>query len=131
MKKLKLENQGSITFEEGCNLYLQNCRQRNLREATIRHYKQSYIQFFKFFPPDMPLHDIDAKKYGEYVLFLKQKLDNDVSINSYLRDLITTLHFLMDEGYMHRFAMKSIRVDKHNVETYSEEELRLLLKSLT
>ena len=84
MKKLKLENQGAITFEEGCNLYLQNCRQRNLREATIRHYKQSYTQFFKFFPPDMPLCDIGVKKYGEYVLFLKQKLDNDVSINSYL-----------------------------------------------
>ena len=32
----------TLTFEEGCNKYLENCRQRNLREGTINHYRQSY-----------------------------------------------------------------------------------------
>ena len=32
----------TFTFEEGCNKYLENCRQRNLREGTINHYRQSY-----------------------------------------------------------------------------------------
>ncbi len=36
MKKLKMTTQ-SITFSEGCNKYLEYCRQRNLREGTIRH----------------------------------------------------------------------------------------------
>ena len=42
MKKLRMTAQNSLTLEEGCNKYLDNCRSRNLREGTINHYKQSY-----------------------------------------------------------------------------------------
>ena len=89
-----------ITFEDGCKLYLENCKQRNLREGTLRHYRQSYDQFFKFFDPDMPLRLFSKEKYEEYILYLRETMDNDVSINSYLRDLITTMHFLMSEGHV-------------------------------
>ena len=128
MKKLKMSPTESVTFEDGCNKYLDNCRQRNLREGTINHYRQSYTQFYKFFDPQMPVENFDLETYNAYVIHLKSTLQNDVSINSYLRDLITTLHFLMNEGYVAPFKMKSIRVDKTNVETYSEEELRILLQ---
>ena len=37
MKKLKMARCVSFTFAEGCNKYLENCRQRNLREGTIEH----------------------------------------------------------------------------------------------
>ena len=43
----------SITFKEGCDKYLDYCRQRNLRQGTINHYRQSYVQFFKFFEPQI------------------------------------------------------------------------------
>ena len=128
MKRLSIKDSFSITFEEGCNKYLDNCRQRNLREATIRHYKQSYTQFYKFFDAEMPLSLFNEDLYNSYVVHLRNILDNDVSINAYLRDLITTLHFLMSEGYVQEFNMKSIKVDKHAVSTYTEEELQLLLK---
>ena len=49
MKKIKMSRGVSFTFEEGCNKYLENCRQRNLREGTINHYRQSYLYFYKFF----------------------------------------------------------------------------------
>ncbi|MBQ8817243.1 MAG: tyrosine-type recombinase/integrase [Clostridia bacterium] len=128
MKRLKMDASDAFTFEDGCNKYLDNCRQRNLREGTINHYKQSYTQFYKFFDPDMPIEYMDADAYKSYVLHLKKILHNDVSINSYLRDLITTLHFLMDEGYLERFKMQAIKVDKSGIETYTEDELRALLK---
>ena len=44
MQKIKMSRGTLLTFEEGCNKYLENCRQRNLREGTIGHYKQSYRQ---------------------------------------------------------------------------------------
>ncbi len=128
MHKLKMRATKSITFKEGCNRYLEYCRQRNLRQGTINHYRQSYTQFFKFFDPEMPIERLNENEYNRYVLHLKATLNNDVSINSYLRDLITTLHFLMNEGYIEPFKMKSIKVDKSHVETYDEQELRLLLK---
>ena len=124
MKNLKMTTQ-KLTFAEGCEKYLEYCRQRNLREGTIGHYRQSYTQFYKYFDPKMPIEDIDEQTYKDYVLHLKSTLDNDVSINSYLRDLITTLHFFMNEGYLPHFKMQAIKVDKSHIETYNENELHL------
>ena len=128
MQKLKMKTAKTLTFEEGCNKYLEYCQQRNLRQGTINHYKQSYTQFYKFFDPETPIEEIDQDAYKRYVLHLKSTLNNDVSINSYLRDFITTLHFLMNEGYISYFKMKSIKVDKSHIETYTDNELQLLLK---
>lgn len=128
MKKLQMKTQNSITFEEGCNMYLDNCRQRNLREGTIKHYSQSFGQFYKYFSPSMPIEDLTAQAYKEYVVYLRSTLNNDVSINAYLRDLITTLHFLMNEGHIPHFKMQAIKVDKTHVETYTEDELQALLQ---
>ena len=38
MHKLKMKATRGLTFEEGCNKYLEYCRQRNLRQGTINHY---------------------------------------------------------------------------------------------
>ena len=128
MKKLKMKASKGLTFEEGCNKYLEYCRQRNLRQGTINHYRQSYVQFFKFFEPDTPIEEIDEDAYKRYVLHLRSTLNNDVSINSYLRDFITTMHYLMNEGYIQSYKMQAIKVDKSHIETYNEQELQLLLK---
>lgn len=127
MKKIKM-SVSSITFEEGCQMYLDDCRQRNLREGTINHYKQTYTQFRKFFNMEMPLVDFDEEMYKDYVLYLRETIKNDISINSYLRDLITTAHFWMNAGYIDRFKMSAIKVDKSPVETYTEDELVKLLR---
>ena len=47
MKKLKMTASKGLTFEEGCNKYLEYCRQRNLREGTIRHYRQKQASFIE------------------------------------------------------------------------------------
>ena len=98
MQKIKMSRGVTLTFEEGCKKYLENCRQRNLREGTINHYRQSYLYFYKYFDPKMPIEDIDEQTYKDYVIHLKKVLHNDTSINSHLRDLITTIHFFMNEG---------------------------------
>ena len=88
MKKLKIKDQNFLTLEGNCSRYLDNCRVRNLREGTINHYRQSYVQFAKFFDMKMPVSEIDEKLYQKYVVFLRETLNNDISINSYLRDFI-------------------------------------------
>ena len=128
MKKMKMMRENSLSFEQGCELYLNNCRERNLRQGTINHYRQSYMQFYKFFDRDMPVKDISEDDYKAYILHLRSYIDNDRSINSYLRDFMTTMHFLMNEGYVEFFPMKSIKVDDAPVETYTDDELRVLLK---
>ena len=46
MQKIKIARGTKLTFEEDCNKYSENCRQRNLSEDTIGHYRQSYAQFY-------------------------------------------------------------------------------------
>ena len=53
MKKLKMKVATTLTFEEGCNLYLNNFRERYLREGTVRHYRQSYDRFYKYYDRDI------------------------------------------------------------------------------
>ena len=33
-----MKTNGAITFEKGCELYLQKCKERNRRDDTIRYY---------------------------------------------------------------------------------------------
>ena len=68
MKKLSMVSQVSITFEQGCDRYLLNCKQRNLRQGTINHYKQSYTQFYRYFDRNMPLSEITEQVYKNYVV---------------------------------------------------------------
>ena len=70
----------TITFEQGCNMYLDNCRQRNLREGTINHYKQSYTQFYKYFNPQMPITEMTQDVYKQFVMHLRETLHNDVKM---------------------------------------------------
>jgi integrase/recombinase XerD len=74
MKKIKMTRGATLTFEECCNKYLENCRQRNLREGIINHYKQSYTQFYKFFDRNMLVSKITQKKYNDYILFCEVTL---------------------------------------------------------
>lgn len=66
MKKLRLEGNDNVTFREGCERYLDDCRVRNLRQGTIGHYRQSYVQFYKYFDPDMPLSEFCEEDYGYF-----------------------------------------------------------------
>ena len=123
-----MRTKSSGTFGDGCRMYLDYCKLRNLSDGTIKHYKQSFIQIYKYFPESMPLDEIDEESYKGFVIYLKDKLQNDYSINVYLRDLITLFHYLMDEGYLPHFKMTTIKVSKTHVETYTDEELQILLK---
>ena len=52
MRKLQMQVSNSITFEQGCNKYLDNCRQRNLREGTIIS-PPDVVEDFKTFLADI------------------------------------------------------------------------------
>lgn len=54
MKKLSMISQVSIAFEQGCDRYILNCQQRNLRQGTLLLLVQSLsfqnsLSFFYFF----------------------------------------------------------------------------------
>lgn len=79
MERLRSVRESEITLEEGCNKYLDNCRERNLRAGTINHYRQSYTQFYKYFGKDMLIKNFNVSVYKKYVVHLRETLNNDVN----------------------------------------------------
>ena len=91
MKKLRMMESNFLTLEEGCNKYLDNCRARNLREGTINHYRQSYLQFYKFFGKDKKVSDIDESEYQRYVVWLRATLHNSFDLSTVFINFYNTL----------------------------------------
>lgn len=119
----------NMTFEQGCNEYLDDCRSRNLREATITHYKSSLQQIYKYIDEDMPIEDMTIKTFNNYVIALGEREDiNTVTIYSYSRDLRTFLYFFMKQEYIPNFKITLSKADKQPIETYSDTDLKKMLK---
>lgn len=130
MKRMKMTNKrNDKTFKDGFNEFILNCKARNLREATIKHYEISYKQIIKYLDENIKISDISKNKFDEFVVNVK-KYSNAQSqtLHTYCRDLKTILRFFMDQEYMSYFKIVLPRVDKHPIETYTDEELEKLLK---
>ena len=126
-KKLGLKT-APITLKEGCEKHCESCKQRNLRDATIKHYRESYKVFYRYYGEDMPLSQMTQSKYNEFSAYLRTITNSDISIRNYQRNLITVLLFLMREGYLSEFKMQTVKADRNSVETYTDDEMQILLK---
>ena len=67
MRKIKLKREFSKTFESGFDDFIDSCKARNLREGTIKHYKESYKSIIRFIDPDIAINSIDGKVFNEFV----------------------------------------------------------------
>lgn len=128
MKKMTLQQDTQMTLADGCKKHYEYCRQRNLREGTLLHYQQGYNHFCSYFGADMPLSEITKSKYNDYIEYQRDNLDNEITLKTYVKDFATVLHFLMEEGYIEPFKTQSIKASGTHVETYTDEELQVLLR---
>ena len=56
-KKIKLCSHVQKTFQEGFEEYILDCKSRNLRDGTIRHYQEAIKQIYKRIPPETMIAD--------------------------------------------------------------------------
>lgn len=128
-KKLRLTMKTAMTLEEGITEFYLNCEARNLRAGTIKHYRDSVKQIYKVVPPETPIHTIDEDTWDTYKITLREKAYlRDTSIYTYGRDFKTILRFFMKEGWLPQMELSLPKADKAPTETYTDEELMMLLK---
>ena len=96
MKKLmKMTLATEKTFKDGCEEYLLDCKARNLREGTLKHYTDTMKQLYKYIPEDTPIEDLNATTFREFIIELRERSEiNSQSLNKYARDLKTIMYFL-------------------------------------
>lgn len=128
-KKLTMKVQTKMTLAEGVEEFILNCEARNLRPGTIKHYKDSVRQIYKVVPPETPIADIDEDTWDTYKITLRKKaVLNDMSIYTYGRDFKTILRFFMKKEWIPQMELSLPKADKAPTETYTDEELNILLR---
>lgn len=117
------------TFKDGCEEYLLDCKARNLREGTLKHYTDTMKQLYKYIPKDTPIEDLNATTFREFIVEMRERPEiNSQSLNTYARDLKTIMYFFMRQNYIDTVKLDVPKVDKKPIETYTDTELQALLK---
>lgn len=128
-RKMKVVTNDNVFFKQGFEVLLDNCKARNLREATINHYKEAYRSITRFIDDDILVNTINQKTVDDFVISIKDNLNvSSQTLFTYVRDLKTILYYFMRTEYMDKFSIKLPRVDKKAIETYTDKELEVLLK---
>lgn len=129
MARIKMSVSNEKTFAEGFEEYIIDMKSRNLRQGTIKHYQEFIQQIYKRIPQDTLISSFGADTVPAFIVALKDSENlNDVSIGTYSRDLKTLLRFFMDKEYIPHFKIKLPKADKQPIETYTDTELKKLLK---
>lgn len=129
MKKMQMNIENDITFSQGCDEYILDCKARNLRNGTLRHYNDSTKQIMKYIGEDILIKDIDKDVIDDFIIQMRENPQlNDMSLYTYARDFKTLMYFFMRKEYIPYFKIQIPKADKQPIETYTDNELRVLLK---
>ena len=109
MKKLTMNKLTKLTLEEGCEEYLRYCKARNLRDGTIKHYKESFKSIYRFIEPNTSISSLNKHTLDKFVIDVKRDLDiKDTTLFTYTRDLKTLMKYFMKQEYIPYFEIKLI-----------------------
>ena len=131
MKKISIRDTEDLTVSEAFEEFIEHCRIRNLRQETIKLYKIHFSIFNRFLENDeLLVSEITSQTMGQFILELRSERHNcnDITINSYLRGIRAFLYYCMEMEYLSKFKVVIPKVDKKLKETYTDTELKVLLK---
>jgi integrase/recombinase XerD len=118
------------TVDKAFHEFLQRCKIKNLSPSTIHYYEGHFKRFDRFISTKgiTMLKDITKNVVNDYIVQMKADLENPISVNTYLRCLRAVLYFCMKLQYIHEFKIELLKTEKKVKETYTDAELKLLLK---
>jgi integrase/recombinase XerD len=135
MKRLKIIRDNSLTLQEGFERFIKYCKIKSLSDYTITYYKKSYRYFLRYLreeysePEKFSLAFVDKNKVDDFILWLKNEHTmKNLSANSRIRGLRALLYYLMKDNYIENFKIELLKTEEVIKETYTDNELRLLLE---
>lgn len=131
MAKIKMQplDVETVTLEECFADYMAKCRARNLSDKTLEIYEVRFSVFQKYLSgKELKPSEIDQDVIDGFILYLQKRGCNDITVQSYIRDIRSFFYYLMNNGFTPEFKIKLPKADKKIKETYTDEELKKLLK---
>lgn len=128
LKKINNTKQTELTLADGYKELIDYCKINNYSKYTIQHYKGAYDSFTTILSPDLPLKDINKSTVNELILKYRERGIENVTLNSYISDFRRFVNFFIDNGYTIPFKIKLPKTTQTKKDTYTDEELKKLLK---
>lgn len=115
-------------FEE----FIEEKEAKNLATSTIKNYELTFRLYCEFnnFDRNTTTESIDSSSVFKWINSMKIDNAKITSINHYLRDIGTFLHWCMDidRGYIKPFKMPKMETQEEQPKAFTDDELDLLLE---
>jgi len=120
----------SVTFTELCEEVMRFKRLHNLSPQTIGYYEDCGKYFTEFYGADTTCASITEDTFYDYIEYLHQNKPNlkPSTLRSYLTGLRAILYYGMKKGYIKDFSVQLPKIDEVVKQTYTDQEIALLLK---
>jgi len=127
--KINMLKTNELSLREGFEKFISKCKVKNLADRTIDYYYKEFERFTKYLKGNPALNEITTEVIEGYTIYLKNETGaNEITIASYMRAVRAIFYYLMKMGYMDSFMITIPKAVKKVKETYTDEELKVLLK---
>lgn len=128
MKKLTIQRDtNNITVADAAKEFIRHCKVKNLSPHTIKYYEGVLRIFQNFVGTELFMKMVDNNSVDSFILEQQDKT-TDVSVNTRLRGVRAFLYYCAERGYCNSFKIRLIKQDDVLKRTYSDEELKILLR---
>jgi integrase/recombinase XerD len=125
-KSIKTRTYQPITLDETIERFIAKKKSNNLTSSTLKYYTDSIHYFIKK-TNISTLNQINEDSVIDFINQFDEKVKT-ATINSYLRGLKTYVKYLIEQEYIEAFDIQLLKQEEIIKDTYSEKELRILLK---
>lgn len=122
-----------ISIKEAFYDYLEEKQARNLSNATLASYEDSYFRFIDFFEldDDTTTEEIKAQMIYKWTNTMKIQGLSIASINHYLRDMRAFFYWCMDDARRYiepAFKIQLLSAQEEPPKAFSDEDIETLLE---
>ena len=129
MKKIEMRrNTEHVTVKDAFDMFIRKCRVKNLSDYTILAYQKKCAEFIEMMGEDTPVSEIDSDAIDDYIIELRERDIADTTIATLMRHLRAFVYYCQECGYVKQFKVTVPKADKKIKETYTNEELMVLLE---
>ena len=118
-KKLTMKTKGGKTFDEGFECFItEHCVIPNLRESTIKHYREMIkYSLYKVYDKEKLLEDFEQETIQGYTSYLRESDIRESTVNIHLKDLKTIINFFREESWIdYNINVKLIKAEIEEIE---------------
>lgn len=122
-----------LNFDKAYQIFIQDCRLRNLSEHTVKYYQDRLTEFKKRLvdagyntdPESITLDDIK-----QIIIYHLDRGNKETTVNNRLRAVRAFFNFLFNEGYISKNPVERLKMVKENrkiVESFTGEQAKIIL----